>query len=72
MLGKDLPGRVCPHLRFELDTKTKKTMEVLHLIDQAAREYTPPDAEDEDVEDEDDDAEETDTAFEGDDREDAR
>lgn len=38
-LGKDLPGHTCPRLRFEMDTKTKKTLEVLNLIDQASREY---------------------------------
>ena len=72
VLGKDLPGRVCPHLRFELDTKTKKTMEVLHLIDQASREYNPLDVEEEDEDVDDEDAEDTDTAFEDDDREDAQ
>ncbi len=42
-LGRDLPGHTCPHLRLEMDTKTKKTLDVLNLIDQASREYRTPD-----------------------------
>ena len=38
-LGKAIPGRACPHLRFELDTKMKKTLETLGMIEQARREY---------------------------------
>ena len=41
-LGRDLTGRVCPHLRFELDTKMKKTLQTLDLIDRARREYEQP------------------------------
>ncbi len=65
-LGKDVPGHSCPRLRFELDTKTKKTLEVLNLIDQASREYKTPDEdalEDADLDDDggvDEDAEEAD------------
>jgi ribosome-binding factor A len=36
-LGRDIPGRNCPHLRFELDTKMKKTIETLQLIEEANR-----------------------------------
>ncbi len=51
-LGKDMSGRTCPHLRFEMDTKLKKTLETLKLIEAASREYQPtePDDEDEDTE----------------------
>lgn len=38
-LGHDLPGRICPRLRFEQDTKTKKTLETLRLIDKVRQEY---------------------------------
>lgn len=50
-MGKDMSGRICPHLRFEMDTKLKKTLETLKLIETASREYQPtePDAEDEDA-----------------------
>jgi ribosome-binding factor A len=41
-LGRDLTGRICPHLRFELDTKMKKTLQTLDLIDRARREYEQP------------------------------
>ncbi|MCE5184796.1 MAG: 30S ribosome-binding factor RbfA [Planctomycetaceae bacterium] len=39
-LGRDLPGRVCPHLRFERDDKMKKTIETLRLIEKVHREFT--------------------------------
>lgn len=45
ILGKDLPGRVCPHLSFELDTTMKKTLETLRLIDEAEQEYQASDEE---------------------------
>lgn len=38
-LGHDLTGRTCPHLRFVLDEKVKKTLETLRLIEQAQHEY---------------------------------
>lgn len=38
-LGKAIPGRTCPHLRFEQDTKMKRTLETLQMIDEAGREY---------------------------------
>jgi ribosome-binding factor A len=38
-LGRDLSGKNCPHLRFEKDTKMKKTLETLRLIEQAEQEY---------------------------------
>lgn len=38
-LGRDLTGKYCPHLRFEMDTKMKKTLETLRLIEQAEHEY---------------------------------
>lgn len=38
-LGRDLTGKYCPHLQFELDTKMKKTLETLKLIDQVESEY---------------------------------
>jgi len=53
-LGKDLPGHTCPHLRLEMDTKTKKTLEVLNLIDQASREYHTADDDDQTAESDDD------------------
>ena len=37
ILGKDLPGRTCPHLRFAIDTKMKKTIQTLQLIEEANR-----------------------------------
>ncbi len=43
-LGRDLTGRVCPHLRFELDTKMKNTLRTLELIDRARQEYEPADS----------------------------
>lgn len=39
-LGHDLTGKHCPHLRFEKDTKMKKTLETLRLIEQAEHEYS--------------------------------
>lgn len=39
-LGRDLTGKYCPRLRFELDTKMKKTIETLRLIEQAQSEYS--------------------------------
>lgn len=64
-LGKDIPGRSCPHLRFELDTKMKKTIETLQLIEEANREYEPSETD----ETEDDNEE---LPFESDQDEDAR
>jgi len=39
-LGEDLTGRLCPHLRFEMDRKVSKTLETLRLIEQAQHEYS--------------------------------
>jgi ribosome-binding factor A len=49
-LGKDLPGRVCPRLRLELDTKMKRTLETLQLIEEAGHENRDSDAEEMDAE----------------------
>lgn len=38
-LGRDLTGKYCPHLRFEMDTKTQKTLETMRLIEQAEKEF---------------------------------
>lgn len=55
ILGKDLPGRTCPYLGFELDNQMKKTLETLRLIDEAEREYKTSD--DDETESDDDDME---------------
>ena len=49
-LGKAIPGRSCPHLRFEMDTKMKKTIETLQLIEEANREYEPSETDETDDE----------------------
>lgn len=48
ILGKDLPGRTCPHLRFEIDTKMKKTLQTLQLIEEANREAPLDEQDDQD------------------------
>lgn len=53
VLGKDLSGRICPHLRFEMDTRMKKTLETLNMIDEARREYEDGDPEQTDNTDQD-------------------
>lgn len=52
-LGQELTGKYCPHLKFEVDQKVKKTLETLRLIEQAEHEYsehplmdTPEDSDD--------------------------
>ncbi len=37
-LGKAMTSRYVPHLRFEEDTKTSKTLETLRLIEETSRE----------------------------------
>ena len=39
-LGHDLTGKYCPHLHFEMDTKMKKTLQTLKLIERVESEYT--------------------------------
>ncbi len=58
-LGKDLPGRACPHLTFEPDTKMKNTLHTLTLIEEARQEF-----------EDNDDRQQTDEAF-GDEPDDA-
>ncbi len=38
-LGRALTGRVCPHLRFELDRKIQNTLQTLRLIEQVAGQF---------------------------------
>lgn len=45
ILGKDLPGRTCPRLRLEQDTKMKKTLKTLQLIEEANRDVSPDEEE---------------------------
>jgi len=52
ILGKDLPGRTCPHLRFELDTKMKKTIQTLQLIEEANRDAYAQEQEEDETADE--------------------
>ncbi len=63
-LGRALASRFCPRLRFELDTKTQKTIQTLRLIEQVAQEYThtdEPDDNDSDPSDADDGIDGTDS-----------
>lgn len=53
-LGKDLPGRGCPHLRFEIDTKMKKTLQTLQLIEEANRSSHLEEDDDETLDDDND------------------
>ena len=38
-LGKMMTTKFCPHLEFHEDVKFKKTLDVLNLIDETAKEY---------------------------------
>jgi ribosome-binding factor A len=59
-LGRDLTGKFCPHLHFEQDDTTRKTLETLRLIDQAQQEYHEhPLVKEPDDPDDSDDADET-------------
>lgn len=40
ILSHHLEGRSCPHLRFEIDTKFKKTLQTLNLIDRLSADET--------------------------------
>jgi ribosome-binding factor A len=42
-LGKIITSKFCPHLEFHEDKKFKKTLDVLNLIDEAAKEYRDDD-----------------------------
>ena len=45
-LGKDMTSRYVPHLQFEEDTRTSKTLETLRLIEQASKEWRQREADD--------------------------
>ncbi|MCK5565837.1 MAG: 30S ribosome-binding factor RbfA [Planctomycetes bacterium] len=44
-LGKKMTSKYCPRLEFHEDEKFKKTLDVLNLIDETAKEYREKDEE---------------------------
>ncbi len=47
LLADKLQGKFCPVLRFQMDEKFKKTLEIMKLIDEAASELEKKDSVDE-------------------------
>jgi len=47
LVAKRITGKFCPVLKFQMDEKLKKTMEVMGLIDQVSRELHEEDQPDE-------------------------
>ena len=50
ILASQVQSKFCPVLHFYKDEKFKKTLEILNLIDQAAKEYKDKDSDEEDDE----------------------
>jgi len=48
ILARQVQSKFCPVLHFYKDEKFKKTLEILNLIDQAAKEYKDKDSDSED------------------------
>ncbi|OHB64675.1 MAG: ribosome-binding factor A [Planctomycetes bacterium RBG_13_50_24] len=48
LLASQVQSKFCPVLHFYKDEKFKKTLEILNLIDQAAKEYKDKDLDEED------------------------
>lgn len=48
ILASQVQSKFCPVLHFYKDEKFKKTLEILNLIDQAAKEYKDKDSDEED------------------------